>query len=156
MTFRITGLKADDFRHLYGLSDAALAGRGVIRYTPDTFPGYPDRIEMRDARPGETLLLLNHQCQPANSPYRASHAIFVREGAEDTYDKVGEIPPVMQTRLLSLRAYDEAGMILDADVAEGITAVTGTIERLLANPQVAYVHAHNAKRGCYSGLIERA
>ncbi|MEJ1938605.1 DUF1203 domain-containing protein, partial [Nostoc sp. NIES-2111] len=80
MAFRITGLSPEPFRHLFGLSDDDLMRHGVKRYVVDTSPGYPDRIEMRDAAPGETVLLLNHVCQPADTPYRASHAIFVREG----------------------------------------------------------------------------
>ena len=104
MAFRITGLSPEPFRHLYGLSEQDLAAQGVKRYVANEKPGFPDRIEMRDAEPGETLLLLNHTCQPADTPYRATHAIFVREGAEETYDRVDEIPDVMRVRLLSLRA----------------------------------------------------
>lgn len=155
MTFRITGLSPEPFQPLYGLSDAELAVRGMKRYVVDKKPGFPDRIEMRDAEPGETVLLLNHVCQPADTPYRASHAIFVREGAMQTYDAVGQIPEVMQTRLLSLRAYAADGMMLDADVVEGAD-IEPVIERLFANPDVSYIHVHNAKRGCYSGRIDRA
>ena len=152
--FRITGLSALPFRHLYGLSDQDLALHGVKRYVADKSPGFPDRIEMRDASVGERLLLLNHVCQPANTPYRASHAIFVREGAENTYDRVNEVPAVMRARLLSLRAYDAEGMMLDADVIDG-KEIEAVISRFFASPHVAYIHAHNAKRGCYSGRIDR-
>ena len=75
MSFRITGLSSEPFRPLYGLSDEELARRGVKRYIVDHTPGFPDRVEMRDAEVGERVLLLNHVCQPANTPYRASHAI---------------------------------------------------------------------------------
>jgi hypothetical protein len=34
--------------------------------------------------------------------------------------------------------------------------VEGLIEKLLANPEVAYLQAHFAKRGCYAARIERA
>ena len=155
MAFRITGLSPEPFRHLYGLSEQDLAAQGVKRYVANEKPGFPDRIEMRDAEPGETLLLLNHMCQPADTPYRATHAIFVREGAEETYDRVDEIPDVMRVRLLSLRAYDKEGMMLDADVVDG-RQIEAVIERFFADPKVAYIHAHNAKRGCYSGRIDRA
>jgi hypothetical protein len=155
MSFRITGLSAEPFRHLYGLSDQDLAGHGVMRYMADKRPGFPDRIEMRDASVGEYLLLLNHVCQPAKTPYRATHAIFVREGAEDTYDRVDEVPEVMRTRLLSLRAYDPEGMMLDAEVVDG-KEIEAVIWRFFLSPHVAYIHAHNAKRGCYSGRIDRA
>ena len=155
MSFRITGLSSEPFRPLYGLSDEELARRGVKRYIVDHTPGFPDRVEMRDAEVGERVLLLNHVCQPANTPYRASHAIFVREGAEHSYDEVDQVPEVMRGRLLSLRAYDAAGMMLDADVVDG-RQIEGVITRLFQSPQVAYIHAHNAKRGCYSGRIDRA
>jgi hypothetical protein len=155
MSFRITGLSPDDFRHLYGLSDQELARRGVKRYIADKQPGFPDRIEMRDASVGEKLLLLNHVCQPAETPYRASHAIFVREGAEKAYDRVDQVPEVMRTRLLSLRAYDAQGMMLDADVVDG-KDIESVIARFFMSPHMAYIHAHNAKRGCYSGRIDRA
>jgi hypothetical protein len=154
MSFRIRGLSPAPFQPLYGLSDAALAALNVRRMVVTETPGFPDRIEMRDVEPGETVLLLNHVCQPADTPYRASHAIFVREGAVETYDRVGEVPEVMRRRLLSLRAYDRDHMMVDAEVTEG-SAAEAVIERLLDNPATAYIHAHNAKRGCYSGLIER-
>jgi predicted component of type VI protein secretion system len=110
---------------------------------------------MRDVDLGERVLLLNHVCQPGDTPYHATHAIFISEGSEATYDRVGEVPEVMRVRLLSLRAYDAQHMMIDADVVDG-REVEPVIHRLLANPEVAYIHAHNAKRGCYSGLIERA
>jgi hypothetical protein len=155
MNFRITGLSPEPFRHLYGLSDEALARHGVRRTVAAEKPGYPDRITMREAEPGETVLLLNHTCQPAETPYRATHAIYVREGAIDTYDRVNEVPEVMRGRLLSLRAYDETGMMVDADIVEG-REIEPLIVRLFARGSVSYIHVHNARRGCYSGRIDRA
>ncbi len=155
MGFRITGLSAEPFRHLYGLSDAELEDQGIRRYLADESTSYTDRVEMRDARPGETVLLLNHVCQPADTPYRASHAIFILEGAEETFVGVNEIPEVMLVYLQSLRAFDVEGMMVEADVAMG-NKVKPTIERLFENPRTSYIHAHNAKQGCYAGRIDRA
>ena len=155
MHFRVTGLSPEPFRALHALNDDELSRRGMKRYVVDKKPGFPDRVSMRDAELGERVLLLNHVCQPENTPYRATHAIFVREGSETTYDSIDEVPEVMKIRLLSLRAYDADHMMIDADVAEG-EQVESLIRRLLDNPEVAYIHAHNAKRGCYSGKIERA
>lgn len=154
MDFRIVGLSPEPFLSLYGLSEAALAERGVIRKAVDDPSAYPDRIELRHARPGETVLLLNHVSQPAASPYRATHAIYVREGATETYDRVGEVPEVMRPRLLSVRAFDTQGMIVDADVVEG-TALEPLIARLFADERAVTLHVHNAKRGCYAGRVER-
>lgn len=155
MTFRVVGLSPEPFRHLFGNSDDALAAVGAKRYVADKKPGFPDRIEMRDGEPGETFLLLNHVSQSADSPYRATHAIFVREGATEIYDRVNEIPDVMRVRLLSLRAFDNRGMMLDADVVDG-QDIESVINRFFENPDTHYIHVHNAKRGCYSGRIERA
>jgi hypothetical protein len=155
MSFRITGLDPAPFQPLYGMIDDELARLNIRRLVADSKPGFPDRVEMREAEPGETVLLLNHMCQPANSPYRATHAIFVIEGAKARYDAVDVVPEVMRGRLLSLRAYDDEGMMLDADIVEG-REVERVIEQFFANPEIRYIHAHNAKRGCYSGRIERA
>ncbi len=153
MDFRITGLSPDPFRHLYGQSDAALKTLNVIRMKADTDPGFPDRIEMREGHVGEAMLLLNHCYQPAQSPYRGRHAIFIREGATDRFDAINTIPAVMTLRMLALRAFDRDHMILDAGLAQGGQDQERLIQDLLALPGTTYIHAHNASRGCYSGLI---
>lgn len=155
MTFRIKGLSADPFRHLFGLADEDLARHGAQRVVADKSPGFPDRIELRDAKPGESLLLINFTHQPADNPYRSSHAIFVREGAQKAYDEVDEVPAVFRSRLISLRAFDGADMMVDAEVIDG-KSVEGGIARLFATPGVSYLHAHYAARGCYAARIERA
>ena len=155
MSFRITGLAPDPFLALFGLPDEELVAHGAKRYRVDGTPGFPDRIEMRDTEPGESVLLLNYTHQPAASPYRSSHAIFVREGATRAYDEVGVVPRVLRTRPLSLRAFDDSGMMVDADLIDGERAEQ-LIEKLFADPRAAYIHAHYARRGCYAGRIDRA
>jgi hypothetical protein len=155
MFFRITGLDPAPFRRFYGLADDDLARFGVKRSVADVKPGFPDRIELRDAEPGESVLLLNYVHQPADTPYKASHAIFVREGAERAYECVDETPECLRLRMLSLRAFDVAGSMVDADLADG-RDLEAAIERLLGNPAAAYIHAHYAKRGCYAARIDRA
>lgn len=155
MGFVVTGLSSEPYRHLYGLSDNELAAHGVKRYVADVTPGFPDRIEMRDANLGESLLLLNHVSVEQETPYKASHAIFIREGAEQTYRGANEIPEVMFSRLLSLRSFDAEGMMIDASVAKG-EEIKLEVERLLDDPKVSHIHAHNAARGCYSGRIDRS
>ena len=152
MPFRITGLSAQPFEHLFGLDEARLAAHGALRYRGE---GLPDRVELRDTAGDETVLLVNHEHQPADTPYRSRHAIFVREHAGPSFDAVDTVPDALRRRLLSLRAFDAAGLMVDADVAEG-SAVEGLIERLLARSEVDYVHAHFARRGCYAALIRRA
>ncbi|WGF89794.1 DUF1203 domain-containing protein [Marinivivus vitaminiproducens] len=155
MSFRITGLPPEPFRHLYGLPDAELATLGARRVIADSQPGYPDRIEMRDVRPGEALILVNYTHQPAATPFRSSHAIFVREGAERTYDAVDVLPEPLRLRPIALRAFDHDHFMIDAGLAEcqGVEILIG---RLLANPKAVYLQAHYASRGCYAARIVRA
>lgn len=155
MSFRVTGLDPAPFGHLFGLPDEALASQGVRRLPVDSTPGFPDRVELRDLDVGETALLLNFTHQPADTPYRSCHAIFVREGAVERYDAVDEIPEALRVRPISLRAFDARGDMIDADLVD-CREMAGLIERFLGDPRVAYLHAHYARRGCYAALIERA
>jgi len=155
MPFRITGLDPAPFRRFYGLSDDELQSLGVRRMIANSKPGFPDRIELRDADEGEALLLLNYLHQPADTPYKASHAIFVREWAEAPFRAMDETPEVLWIRPISLRAFDEKGDIIDADLTGG-GDLKPAIERLFAKPAAAYIHAHYAKPGCYAARIDRA
>ena len=102
------------------------------------------------------MLLLNYEHQPADTPYRARHAIFVNEAATEPRRAVDEIPGALRVRAaLSLRAYDQVGMMVEAELTPG-SAIEPVIEKLFANPEVAYIHAHNAGRGCYAARIDRA
>lgn len=154
MNFRFTGIASEPFAPLFALSDAELAACGMTRVTADAKPGYPCRVSLEDAQIGETLILLPFDHQPSHSPYKASGPIFVRENARDAYDGA-TIPEVLRGRLLSLRGYDAKDCIVEADVVDGADAETA-LSRMFANAAVAYVHIHNAKRGCYSCRVERA
>lgn len=154
MSFRITGLSPAPFAHLFGLPEAELARHGVQRYLTQADDGFPDRVELRDSQAGDSFLLLNYEHQPHDTPYRARHAIFVREHAAQAFDAVNQVPEVLRTRLLSLRAFNAEHHMIDADVVDG-REVEGLIERLLANPQVAYIQAHFARRGCFAATIHR-
>ena len=155
MSFRIIGLDPAPFVHLYGMSDAELAHHGARRHVTAARPGVPDRVEMRDLEIGETALLVNYVHQPADNPYRASHAIFVREGAIQRYDAVGQVPELLRVRTLSLRAFDDDHMMRDARLVDG-RGVEDAIGQLLADPQHAYIQVHYATRGCYAARVERA
>ena len=154
MDVRIKGLDPRPFGRLFALSDEALAERHALRRISDAKPGVPCRITLRDVEPGETVLLLNYEHLPVDSPYRSRHAIYVSTAGEP-FNEVNEIPPAFRERLLAIRAFDDAGLMLDADIAEG-RAAAPLIRGLLSQPGVSYLHAHYAKRGCYAGRIERA
>jgi hypothetical protein len=152
--FQISPLPRDHFADLFTLDDAALAVRGAVRVTAGE-GGYPCRVSLVDATAGEELILTHYEHQPAASPFRASHAVYVRVAAEEARLGPGEVPALFRKRILSLRAFDPAGMMIAADLADG-REVEPLIANLLADPAVAYLHAHYAKPGCYAARIDRA
>ena len=154
MTYRITGLDPAPYKPLFGLSDAELADRGIVRMTVSAKPSFPCRVSLTDRDIGESVLLLNHVSHDVANPYRATHAIFVTEGADAAGEYVDEVPPVFETRVLSLRGFDAEGMMAEALLTQPGEADAG-IRKLFANPRITTIHAHNAARGCFSAKIER-
>jgi hypothetical protein len=152
MPFRISGLPAEPFQHLFTLSDAELQRHGAVRRgAADS--GYPCRISLTDAKAGDEVILVNYEHQDADTPYRSRHAIYVRRG-EQRYQATGEIPEQLRKRLLSARAFDAAGMLVDADVTEG-AVLEPVIARLFADERVAYIPLHDARPGCYAARVDR-
>jgi hypothetical protein len=154
-SFKLVGLPFEPFSHLFALSDAELAACNARRVFATTKPGYPCRVSLADADIGDELLLLPFEHQAASSPYRSSGPIFVRKGAAPAHLDAGVIPDYVRTRLMSVRAYDGAHLMTDALVCDGARA-GAAIRDMFAREEVAYIHLHNAKRGCFSCAVERA
>jgi hypothetical protein len=160
MDFRISGLPVEPFVPYFSMSDAELLTHGARRVvaaaTPEPQLMPPCRVSLRDAEPGEVSILLNypHHVAPG-SPYRAAGPIFVREGVTQSVSVLNHVPAQQRIRLLSVRAYDADGIMVDADVQEGVE-LEAVIQRMFARDDVAFLHAHNARRGCYSCRIDRA
>lgn len=154
MTYPITGIDPAPFRHLYGLSEEELTIRGVVRMIVTKNPSFPCRISITDRDLGESVLLLNHVSHDVANPYRSSNAIFVIEGPETVGKFIDEPTPVFATRVLSLRGFDEQGLMADAILTQPGDADAG-IRKLFDNPAIQTIHAHNASRGCFAAKIER-
>jgi hypothetical protein len=152
MSFRITGLPADQFTHLFDLSDDELAAHGAVRRTAE-HPA-PCRISLTDATPGDEVILTNYEHHAVDSPYRMRFAIYVRKG-EETYDAIDTIPEQLRKRQLAARAFDKDGMMVGWEVVAG-TELEGAIDRLLGDKRTAYMHVHYAAPGCYAARIDRA
>jgi len=154
MSFRIKGLAAERFQHLFALSHAELAKHGAVRrIADDRHPGYPCRISLTDSQPGDELILLNYEHLPVDSPYRMRFAIFVRRG-EETYDKVDEVPEQLRRRVLAVRAFDAHGMMTGFELVDG-RDLEPAIARLLTPSNAQYLHVHFAAPGCYAARVER-
>jgi Protein of unknown function (DUF1203) len=154
MTYRITGLDPAPFAPLFALSDADLAACGARRVTATSDRGFPCRVSLADAAAGEQLILLHHVSHDVATPYRSAYAIYVCCGAQQT-EYIGILPPVFDGRPLGLRGFDGDGTLRDARLALPGEA-EDKINDLFANPEIAYIHAHNAAHGCFAAKVERA
>ena len=154
-SFQLVGLPAAPFTPLFSLSEAELAEIHAQRVVATSKPGYPCRVSLTDADIGEELLLLPYTHQPAASPYRASGPIFVRKSARQAVIEPGVLPAYVTRRLMSVRAYDALGWMTDAAVCPG-AETAAVIERLFEDARAAYIHLHNANRGCFSCAVQRA
>ena len=155
MHFRISGIEPAPFQHLFAMSDEELGRNRAKRYVADSKPGYPCRISLEDAEPGEAVILAPYAHQTASTAYQSAGPIFVRETAKTRFEALDVVPEQLAGRLLSLRAYDEAGMMIDADVVDG-RDLRANIDRFFGNVQTAYIHVHFARRGCFAARIDRA
>ncbi len=155
MSFRIQALPMAAFADLFAMSDEALRERGALRRVVDKKPGFPCRVSLVDAEIGETVLLVHYEHQPAHTPFRASHAVYVRENAVQAQCASGEVPDLLRSRMLSVRGFDAQGMLIEADLVDG-RALEPAIERLLSDLNVAYLHLHYAKPGCYAARVDRS
>ena len=154
MTYRIKGLDTQPFAALFDLDDAELEARGIVRMSVDN-PNFPCRVSLRDCDIGDEVILLNHVSHEGDNPYRASHAIFISKSATEAADYADSIPPALDRRILSLRAFSADGMMVDAALAQPGEA-DAVIHRLFTNPAATHIDAHNAIRGCFAARIERA
>lgn len=154
-SFQIIALPIEEFDSLLQLSDEALEARGGRRMVADKKPGYPCRVSLMDAEPGETVLLVPFTHHDVATPYRASGPIFVRAEARMAKLAVNEIPAMLSSRLLSIRAYDEEAMMVSSEVVNG-SDLEEHISRFFADRSIKYLHLHNARPGCFNCRVERA
>jgi hypothetical protein len=152
MPFRIRGLPAEPFAHLFALTDAELAAHGALRKIADG--PRPCRISLTDATPGDEVILTNYEHHAVASPYRMRFAIYVRPG-EQTFDAVGRVPDQLRRRTLAVRGFDGQGMMTGWQLIEGVF-LEEAIEKQLADPAAQYLHIHFAAPGCYAARVERA
>ena len=155
MNYQLRGLEPRLFESLFELDEASLAARGMRRMRVDAPVGYPCRISLEDAPVGEEVLLLPFAHQGSSSPYRASGPIFVRRGRGAAARIVGMLPPYLTRRPLSVRAYDAADEMVEAEVVDGAEA-DSLIRRYLGREDISYLHIHFARRGCFACRVDRA
>lgn len=154
MTYRVTGLDPATFSPFFEMNDDELDRNNARRVVAGADKGWPCRVTLEDATAGESLILLHHVSHDVATPYRSAYAIYVREAGREPADFVDQTPPVFEGRPMAFRAFDEAGMLLNAALALPGQA-DARIRELLDDERIAYIHAHNAAHGCFSARIDR-
>ena len=154
MPFQIHALPAEPFVHLFDQTTESLAAQNARIVTATADHGYPCRVSLADAKEGERLVLVNYTHLPEASPYRACHAIYVRETACQARLAEGEVPPMLERRTLSLRGFDSEAMLRQAEVTEG-TQLAQRLRAILADERIETVHVHVAGPGCFAARVTR-
>ena len=154
MNFQIHALPPEGFAALFALSDAQLADKRARRVVADQPGAFPCRVSLTDAEVGDELILTNYSHLDERSPYRASHAVYVRKGVMQAVPEPGDVPAVLAKRLLSVRAFGRDHMMTNADVVDGQN-LAEKLRHMFADPAVEYVHIHNAKQGCFAAKATR-
>ncbi|MCG9767715.1 DUF1203 domain-containing protein [Pseudoalteromonas piscicida] len=152
--FQINAIDYKQFKHLFSLSDEELAALHAKKLVVDAKPGYPCRVSLQESEIGEVVLLLHYQHHTTLSPYRSSGPIFVRENAVLAEPKVNEVPEILQTRSLSIRAYDSLGVMIEAQIVKGME-IKDCLHTIFDDHKIEYVHIHNANPGCFNCIASR-
>jgi hypothetical protein len=146
MPFQITSLSKSQLENSAG---------PTLRTIATHKPGFPCRVSLADAEPGEEVILTHFEHHSADTPFRASHAVYFRPNAAQAHPQPNEVPDLLRSRMLSLRAFNAAGMMIAADLTPG-TDLEHRIEEMFQDPNAAYLHIHFAKPGCYAARADRA
>jgi Protein of unknown function (DUF1203) len=128
---------------------------GGPTYVADEKPGYPCRQCLRDAEIGEELVLVSHDPFDQESPYRSASPIFLHLHPCEAAPQGAELPSQLTVRQLSVRAFDQDAMMIDAAVIDG-SDLAANLNRLFGEENTDRIHIHNASRGCWAVTAERA
>jgi hypothetical protein len=149
--FRIVPLPTEVADAARQSAAAAVPDHAIV--VADSPHGFPCRHCLRFARPGERVILFPYAAVPPGHPYSESGPIFVHAEPCQRYTATSEFPVELRNGR-ALRAYDSEFNMIDAEVVNG-NEPEAVIEKLLQNPEVAFVDARSVTRGCYTFRIER-
>jgi len=150
--FRIVPLPTEVAETARRAAKAGAADHAIV--VADSPHGYPCRHCLCWAQPGERVILFPYASIPAGHPYSETGPIFVHAGTCQRYSATDEYPADFRNGR-AFRAYDENYNMIDAEVANE-SEPGSVIERLLQNPEAAFVDARSVTRGCFTFRIQRA
>lgn len=131
---------------------ANMPGTDVVQLTAEG--GEALRCCLRDAGPGERILLFNYEPPVPHSPYREMGAVFAHAEACDGPEH-GGYPAGWRGRPQALRAYDARGWIHPNTRVHDGADPEAALAEVLADPAVVQVHSRNLAYGCFMFQITR-
>lgn len=120
----------------------------------DCKPGFPCRECQRDAEIGEAMLLVSYDPFDGDSAYRSASPVFIHEEPCGGPITAPAITSQHTVRQLSVRAFDDEFMMIDASLVDG-GELDSEIERHFENSAANVLHVHNSPRGCWSVTVTR-
>ena len=151
-TFQVVPLPTEIADRARRAAEAGAANHALV--TADSPTGYPCRHCLRFAKPRERVILFPYTAIPAGHPYSETGPIFVHAEKCERYSATDEYPTAFRNGR-AFRAYDPNYNMVDAEVANGKDP-EAIIDKLLQNPETAFVDARSVTRGCYTFRIQRA
>lgn len=153
--FKIHGLNQNLYSRYFDLPQAELESISAYQFKADESPCYPCRVSLADAQIGETVLAINHEHLSARSPYKSSGPIFIRKNAESVQLEINQVPVMLRHRLLSVRAYNDKSLMIEADTTMG-NKLESILHRQFHNESVTLIQIHNAGPGCFNCSVVQA
>jgi hypothetical protein len=151
-TFRIVPLSTEVAETARCAAKAGAADHAIV--IADSPTGYPCRHCLRWAQPGEHVILFPYTSIPVGHPYSETGPIFVHVERCLRYSATDEYPADFRNGR-AFRVYDANCNMIDAEVVNG-SEPEPVIEKLLQNPETAFVDARSVTRGCFTFRIQRA
>lgn len=152
--FQIKAIAYESVQHLFSLNASQLKAMDAVKMTVNENPGFPCRVSLKDAEIGEEVMLFSYDHLDAKSPYKAKSPVFIRKNALTANLRINEVPVMLRHRLLSVRAFDQQRMMINAQTTPGDQLET-TIQELFNDKKVQFLQIHNAGPGCYNCQVER-
>jgi hypothetical protein len=152
MQFRIQAISPEDLEQVR-TTGLDVSGYPVEHVTAEG--AEPLRCCLRNARPGEKLILFGYEPPIGKSPYREIGPVFACEERCGGPSADRAYPADWRSKPQVLRSYDRRGFIRDAIVHDG-TDPESVITRLLAHPDTAQLHSRNVAYGCFMFVVTPA
>jgi hypothetical protein len=97
------------------------------------------------------MILFPYAAIPPDHPYSETGPIFVHAEPCERYSATRDYPDDLR-RGRAFRAYNASYEMIDAEVANG-SEPEAIVEKLLQNPDTAFVDARSITRGCFTFRI---